>query len=597
MLLARTTQLAVLTLLLALPAAVLEAQVRVAFIEQTRDVLPSFLAQSLLRTVVLFALASVAWVVLFRLARARLGEVPSARIATLLAFLPPLLLLALRVNGRLLRNQSGPASLLWNGVMLVIGAAVLLTLASHLRRWQAGSWVAGKPQLLALGVLLLAPLGVYLAGPGKARDPEPDILVILLDVLRADHLGCYGYERATSPNIDALAADSVLFENLISASTYTKTSVASLFTGLAAYHHGVYSGTHGGGSQGVESDLLSERFTTLAEACYDLGLNTSAWVENGHVRDYLGYAQGFTFYADQPGDVEVITDQYLRWKDEWGDVARSFTYLHILDIHGPYDPPPPFLGMFGEVPEQPLEALTSSDSEVWSEFKRRVRSGEQKLSRQDLEELELRYDELIAYVDHSVGRIVDDLKATGRYDNTLIMVLSDHGEAFWEHGFLGHSTIPHDELTHVPMIIKLPNSAGAGRRVGDLLGHIDIWPTLIEFVGAEPHPGLDGESFLSLLQDSEVELEPRTRFTEIHGMVGVRTARWNYISTTSVEPRLFDLSVDPEEQEDCLAQHPEIAAKLQAAVDFAREERTKGKAERVVLDADTVESLRALGYL
>ena len=126
-------------------------------------------------------------------------------------------------------------------------------------------------------------------------------------------------------------------------------------------------------------------------------------------------------------------------------------------------------------------------------------------------------------MDDWVGRIVDDLKASGRYDDTLIVLTADHGDGFWEHGFISHSNLPFEELVHVPLIVKMPGSAGAGRRVEDLVGMIDIAPTLIEFVGSSVPPDMEGESFLSVLTDDNAALEPRLRYLEVGGIVGVRT--------------------------------------------------------------------------
>ena len=597
MLLARAFQVAASSLVFGIVAALALASLRAAPFEQERDVFPALLGEALRICLPLALVAVVLWTGLFAIARSRLSPRASARLATLLALAPPLLLVLKVANHQLLPGLFEPESLIWNAVLLLASAGLLLLAATALRRWQEGAWTTGAWRAATACVLVLVPLAVYLSGATRARDPAPDVLVILLDVLRADHLGCYGYERATSPNLDALAEDGIVFENFISASTYTKTSVASLFTGLAAFHHGVYTGSQGGGTGEIESDLLSDKFVTLAEALYEHGFNTSAWVQNGHVRDYLGYAQGFTFYADQPGNVEVIARGFKRWKDRWADAARFFSYLHILDIHGPYDPPVPFLGRFGEVLRPELGPGLAKNSNLWIEFKQAVRRGDRVLSQDELDELEMRYDELIAYVDHYVGQVVEDLKATGRYDNTLIVVLSDHGEGFWEHAFISHSTVPFEELNHVPLIVKMPKSSGAGRRVERMVGHIDLWPTLAEFAGVPEREGLDGESFLPLLLDPEADLEPRMRFIEYMGMVGVRTERWKYIRMRGLEPLLFDLHADPNELVNCIAEHPEVAAQLAGAVEFADEERSKGKAERVVLDAESVEALHALGYL
>ena len=593
MIVARTIRLALVALVLAVPLAAGEAAIRAQAFRLAESVWPVLWAKAFLMHAAVLWIATGVWVLVFRVLARRTSDTWAARWAVVVAFGPSALWGMLLLNRRLLPDLLERESLIWNalGVAALVGLALVVSAA--LRRGYAPWWEQGRPSLIGGLVVLVVPALVYLGVLGRERTSEPDVLVILLDVLRADHLGCYGYERPTSPNMDALAQDAIVFENLIAASTYTKTSVASLFTGLAAYHHGVYTGSDGGGSGTIESDLLSDRFMTLAEILRDLDHNTAAWVMNGHVRDYLGYAQGFNYYIDQAGAVPRIAEDFRRWKDEWVDFGRYFAYLHIIDLHGPYDPPAPHHGRFGEPGDLHLKTADVS----WKDFKSLVGAKRISLDAADIEELEARYDELICYVDEWVGRIVDDLKATGRYDDTLIIVTSDHGEAFWEHGFIAHSNWPFEELNRVPLIVKMPHSKGAGRRVERMVGHIDLAPTLVEFVGAEPPPGLDGESFLPLLLDPATEIEPRTRFIEYRNIIGVRTERWKYLRSPAGHGRLFDLKADPDELDECSDRYPQIALELDAACDFVLSERAKGKADRVVLDTETIESLQALGYL
>jgi arylsulfatase A-like enzyme len=583
-------------LVLALVAAVPYTWLRASPYAALRDVLLPLTASCLLTTLWVAPLFLLAWLVLFELLRRALSPALSARLAAAVALAAPAAWFALQVNRNVLPDLMEPRSLIGNGVLLAALALAWELVSRALLAWRTKGEARSRPRarwVALTGAAVVAAL-VLAAGRLPQRDPGPDVLFILIDVARADHLGCYGYERPTSPNIDRLAEDAILFENAISPSTYTKTSVASLFTGLNAHRHGVYLGTFGKDAETVESDVLMDDFTTLAEAMFALGLNTAAWVQNGQLRGFLGYAQGFSLFHDQPGYVDTITEQYVDWHDEWSARLRSFTYLHVIDLHAPYKPPPPFLGTF----EPPDEISPRMSHGSWYDFKEQVLAGEVVLTEAEVDGFEARYDELIMVVDHWIGRIVEHLKASGRYDDTLIVITGDHGEGFWEHGFISHSTTPFEELVHVPLIVKLPRSAGAGARVVRMVGVVDLMPTLLELVGGPVPEGLDGQSFLPLLLDPEREVDPRWLYMEVWGIVGVRTERWKYIQRPGQDPELYDLSADPGELTNCIADHADVAEQLAAAVSRAAEIRASGRAaERVVLDEDTVESLEALGYL
>ena len=589
--LARAVQLAWRALLLGLVAGVAGCALELSAYGSIRDAwLPALLRAWQITVPVALAMLAL-WVAL-----RGLGMRSSVLTAGLLVV--PWSLLALQVNQRILPGITEPVSLVGNAALAVGFLVVWFTLMRWLTRWYDGAWRSGGSFGAALAALLLtaaAPAAGALASAMHERDPAPDVLVLLVDVLRADQLGAYGYERPTSPNIDALAEDSIFFENFASASTYTKTSVSSLFTGLTAHHHGVYEGSFGQDPTKVQSDVLSHDFTTLAEAMHGEGLQTAGWVENGQLRAYMGFDQGFALYHDQPGDIEVITDQYLDWHREWADVTRSFVYLHFIDLHAPYHPKLPYRGTFGSAEEL---ATANLDYPSWQDFKTKVAMGEIVLTPEEIREFEAKYDELILYVDDWIGRIIADLKARGRYDDTMIVLTADHGEGFWEHGFISHSNVPFDELVHIPLLVKMPGSDGAGRRVDDMVGLIDLAPTLIEFAGGTPPASMDGESFLPLLTDADASLEERWRFLEYREIVGVRTERWKYIDRPYADDLLFDMLADPGELTNLLETHPDVVHELHAAVKVARDIRAgSDPAARVTLDEETVEALQALGYL
>jgi len=559
-----------------------------------RDVLWPLAADGIQLGVGASAVATAVWAIGFHLVRRVWAAGAAARVATVLAYGPLLAWFGLELNRRVLPDMFEPASLIPNGLLVLFAALGAELVSRGLRHAAEGevrvAWAGAATALLAA-----VPVAVHQVGHAGRRDAGPDVLFLLLDVARADHFGCYGYERATSPNIDRLAADAVLFENAISSSTYTKTSISTLFTSLNAHHHGVFLGTFGKDPTKVESDTLDGRFTTLAEALYGAGLNTAAWVQNGQLRGFMGFDQGFSLYHDQPGLAPEICAGFFDWHAAWAERARYFAYLHFIDLHAPYHPPAPYQGRFGSRQGDLSDQMSDSS---WYDFKGQVARGEVILSSEDLQGFEARYDESIAHLDEWVGRIVDELKAAGRYDDTLIVIAADHGEGFWEHEFISHSTIPYEELVHVPLIVKLPHSASAGRRVQRMVGTIDLMPTLLDFVGAPVPAGLEGRSFLPLLTGPEELLDPGWLTLEFRRVVAVRTERWKLIRRPGGGLELFDLEADPAERANCIEQHPDVAEQLGAAVERSLELRESAvAAERVVLDGETVEALEALGYL
>ena len=382
-------------LLLGIPAGLLLALVRLRPYSQWRDVGLPVARDGVELGIAAAAVAVLAWLVLFRGSKRWLAGPAGARVAVLGVFSMPAILVVREVNRHYLPGLAEPRSLIANAILLSALAFGGLLLARSLLRWQEGSWRTARTPIAALGLLALIPLGARAWSAGRPRDPGPDVLVLLVDVLRADHLGCYGYERPTSPNIDRLAADSVLFEDLSSASTFTKTSIASLFTGLPAHRHGVYMGSVDTGAE-VESDVLSPELTTLAEALYDHGLNTVAWVENRQLRAYMGFDQGFSLYHDQPGSIEVIVDGFLEWLGRWGDEARYFAYLHFLDLPRAVSPPV-------ALPRDVRKRIQARDGRARPHVVGRLQAERSRreivLSQEALDELEAKYDELILYID------------------------------------------------------------------------------------------------------------------------------------------------------------------------------------------------------
>ena len=418
----------------------------------------------------------------------------------------------------------------------------------------------------------------------------PNVLVYLVDTLRADRLSCYGHERETSPHLDALAADGVLFEHVVAQAPWTKPSVASVFTGLLQSFHGA-----------GKDYSLSPAAETLAEVLHDAGLHTAAFVANPYVYlSGLQFEQGFSeFHAVQPpgraplaGDV---TDAALNWLDRHGD-RPFFLYLHTLDPHEPYDPPPATRGAFGSDRSGPL----SPDQT----FAKTLRRGGP-IDAEGVQWLLDLYDEEILYNDQQFGRLIAGLKERGIYENTTIVFLSDHGELFSEHGNYGHGVALWQELLHVPLVIKEARTdRQRGLRITERVDTLGLLPTLACQVGAswdssrvqgeDLTPRLRGEGGPGL--DCIAENEP--------DQVAFVRDDWKLLQDGPDESparSLFHLKSDAREVDDRAAVESEQLEALSSALSARLErDRARGlecRADRTQLSADQIARLQALGYL
>ena len=301
-----------------------------------------------------------------------------------------------------------------------------------------------------------------------APEPKPrNVLLLMVDALRADHLGCYGYERETSPRIDALANESVLFLNAYAQSPWTKPSIPTLFTSLYPIQHGVYEGEKPDSAGYLESDVLADEFLTLAEAFKQAGFRTAAFVNNAHLPASQGFSQGFDVYEQGDLSAAEIQQGFFEFVDQAPE-APFFAYLHYLDVHWPFEPESPFDERFAG-PEAP--AFPGPDG--WRGLTDAINQGRIRLSPEEHQQLVSLHDGGIAELDHHIGELLERLRQQGRLDQTIILLTSDHGEELLEHGKVGHGETLFDEVIRVRMLIRLPGSAGA-RRVREPARLLDV---------------------------------------------------------------------------------------------------------------------------
>jgi arylsulfatase A-like enzyme len=556
----------------------------------------------------LVVLGTIALVVLYLVLFVALRRVISSEqwrslVATAIPALPLALYIALRVNEDYLPGFREQMSLMGNALLAATYILVWAVLAAFLLGWKR-SWVDVSHPIRPLPVLFLTAANVAVivalyAGLAVAkREAGPNVMVLLIDGLRADHLGSYGYRRPTTPNIDRIAEDSVLFSQAISPGTFTKTSVASVFTGLDPHHHGVYRGARRDTPDRITSDTLLAQNTTLAEVMSDSGILSVAWVENEQLRAFMGFDQGFARYNDQPGSIQQINKKVQRWLSGFADGCQFFAYIHYIDLHDPYRPRPPFDTMYGSF-SNVYAGLDLHEYASWRRIIREIRTGEKTLTADDIEQLKAYYDGMLTFIDREIGQLLDALVETGRYDDTVIVVTSDHGDGFMEHGFISHSTTPYDELVRVPLIVKFPDSRHAGRRVDRQVRLVDLLPTLIDLVGGDPLLGIDGVSLLGLLSEggSPGVEPPAYAFAETAGAMAIRTENQKLIQYADGAWEFYDLVEDPGEQNDLSGADPMGATVLRKLAAVALEERKRTNSVTTPLDPDTIEKLKALGYV
>jgi len=365
-----------------------------------------------------------------------------------------------------------------------------------------------------------------IAGLSCTEQRRPNVLVIVVDALRADRLGCYGYARSTSPNIDAFAAESVVFDRAYAQSPWTKPSIPTLFTSLYPVQHGVYEGEANAGNGILESDVLADAHSTLAETFQASGYETLAFVHNAHLEPASGFAQGFDTYEHGRADAPTINAKFIEYLD--GDRHRPFfAYLHYLDAHWPFQPEMPFQNQFG-APGGP----SIFDRESWNGLRERIGDGSIELSAEDRIRLQNLHDGGVAEIDHYIGMLLAALRGRGILDQTIVLFTSDHGEELMDHGSVGHGGTLYKEVIDIPLIIRIPHGAQAGRR-SEIARLIDVFPTLAALARVEPPAALEGRNLFEVAvidpgTDPEIVAETRHKRTY---RVSVRKGNWKYVRT------------------------------------------------------------------
>lgn len=426
-----------------------------------------------------------------------------------------------------------------------------------------------------------------------AAERPPDVIVYLVDTLRADHLGCYGYPRPTSPRIDGFAAEGILFEGAVAQSAWTRPSVTSLLTGLEPHSHGVQE----------RLDGLPESFDTLPEILRREGYQTAAFVSSAVVTAKFGFGQGFdTFEQRVKETIEPerptsawVNEEALRWLEQRDPERPFFLFLHTLDPHMPYQPPEPFRRRLAPDADPRAGLLEQVVA---------LRDGLRPSTAHDREEISALYDAEIAGNDAAFGRLIEELRARGLYDSLLLVFVSDHGEELLDHGGWEHGATLYQELVHVPLILKLPRGTGAGRRIGETVRQIDVLPTILEVLGSGAPPDLQGRSLLPLLQAPSGRPPAAFSSLDVDGrrIESIVLGRRKLIRTLAHDRRplgdeLYDLAADPGERRSLAAADPATVRGMSWLIERRMRTGAPPEAPQVPLDPELEKELRALGYV
>ncbi len=430
----------------------------------------------------------------------------------------------------------------------------------------------------------------------------PKVILIVLDTLRSDHLGCYGYERDTSPNIDTFISDCAVFENAYAQSPWTLPSHVSILYSLNSANHQVYYN-----DQKIDNSLVSS-----ASFFRKNGYFTHAFTGGGYTSNIYGFSKGFDWYEEPVGgryaplpidEAEKLFDYTSQWIKNNKD-KKFFLFLHTFQIHGPYICPSPWNEMFLD------------DSAKWNKMYPRIfldTYGEDyPFSQEEINNIISLYDGEIRYTDETlIMPLLSLLKELGIYENSMIIITSDHGEEFYDHAGWLHGSTVYNEQIHVPLVIKFPKQEFKGTRVKPICRLIDIMPTIFEALSI-PYPKgtMEGKSLMSLVLGDE--REDRTFISDLAyksvpdpcpSLIATNQNQWKLIVEKSKEGikniEFYNLEEDRKEKINMLGRHRDLSERMISNLDEYYQKHLKllRHKEKVILDEKLKEKLRALGYI
>lgn len=443
----------------------------------------------------------------------------------------------------------------------------------------------------------------------RKQEEQPNIILISIDTLRADHLGCYGYQRETSPHIDALSSEGVTFMNTYASSPWTLPSHMSLLTSLHGVNHQVQ----------YENDSMDPSIPTLADVLRVNRFYCAALTGGGFVSAKYGFSKGFNSYSDEGGVLRQDSAEHLyhaaaRWLEREKDKV-FFLFLHTFQPHSPYACPYPYKSMFLEEDSRWTHLdLMSYLGGMPGIFK--------VLPEKERQNIIGLYDGEIRYTDEMlIGPLIATLKDLGLYDRTMIIFTSDHGEEFFDHRGWGHGHSLYDESLKVPLIVKFPDSRFKGRKIHDIVSLVDVFPTVLEESGIE-RSGLDidGRSLFPLITGKEkgdriflADVASNVLASRIPRRVSMNRGREKLIINNKFGPddlrfflypppvlsavELYDLAEDPGERNNIADERSLTASQIIQAIDGITSSASKKNTKKLAIDQELRKQLKALGYI
>ncbi len=471
---------------------------------------------------------------------------------------------------------------------------------------------------------------------------KPNILFLMLDSVRRSNMSCYGYERATTPNIDEFASEATLFEQVASGGCWTLPVHTSLFTGLYQLNHGMT----------ISKSALPKDYPTVARLLHDAGYETCCVTNNAYISDATGLTQGFDvvrevwrewsargtqrtplgkliFKLRKLGPVgeplikgvrlvrrlRKAAKKSVRRRDSGAALANAhilswlssqrnkdkpfFLFANYMECHEEYDPPHPYEARF--MPEQYSRRRVKAVSPI----KEEVLKAENRCKKDDLAIMTALYDGELAYLDMKIGELLKSVDDLGLKNETVIVIASDHGDCLGEHRLLGHRMALYEPLVSVPLLIRYPALFKSGSTNSALIQLSDLFPTFLSLAGVDPEKYAECD-FRSLVgprksYSREYTVSENTAPISLDSVVSrtIRTRKYKLIWYSEGKPELFDLEVDPEERHNLFDREPEIAARMQKQLQEwqRKSKRNTLQIEEAVFGDALSERLRSLGYV
>ncbi|RLE25752.1 MAG: hypothetical protein DRJ65_07025 [Acidobacteria bacterium] len=416
--------------------------------------------------------------------------------------------------------------------------------------------------------------------------PRPNVLLIVLDTVRADHLSTYGYSKNTTPNLTALAGEGVVYERCLSPGSWTLPSHASLFTGLYPRDHKTTCEL---------PRVLRRKYRTIAEVLAENGYATVGFSNNAWLNAATGLQQGFANFFDiwrerrpdgRSADgidegAATTNERIFRWLDH--DTNRPFfMFVNYFEPHLPYRPPPPFDSKFVDANFDPIMVAEARGWFHPRELGYVLKVPGMEVTDSEFEVMHSQYDGEVAYLDARLGELIEGFRERGLLDNTVVIITSDHGEHLGDHEMMDHKMTLYDALLHVPLVIRYPPAVHQGSRVSAPVQLIDIFPTILDLCGIDedqpedsrllppspqqaPPPRLSFAEFGRPTVFLEVMLKqyPGVEYSQFdRSLVAVNDGRYKLISGSDGRSELYDLHRDPGERNDIASENPDVVADL-----------------------------------